>query len=364
MHGSPQPPAAGGAVAPGRPFDLRVSLTAFLDAAPDAMVIVGPDGVIRQLNRQAAQLFGYEPEELAGRSIETLIPARYRQVHPAVRSAYAEAPRLRPMGSGRELHGLRKDGSEFPAEISLGPVETPDGTFVTAAVRDLTERLRQQEESRRARQAIEQNDQLTAALREREILLQEVHHRVKNNLQVISSLINMQRRAVADAAARDALRDCQARVQAIGLIHEQLYRYADYARVPFADYVRGLVVHLSEALGSARVRVAFDVAPVALAVDKAIPCGLIVNELVTNAFKHAFPGDRGGTISVRLSQEASGRCELAVEDDGVGSPSGEPRTQSLGLHLVDTLVAQLRGVIVRRRDGGTSCTVSFPLEVA
>jgi len=364
MHGSPQRPAAGAATTPGDPFDLRVSLPAFLDAAPDAMVIVGPDGAIRHLNRQAAQIFGYETAELAGQSIEALIPERYRGTHSTSRTAYSSAPRLRPMGSGRELHGRRKDGSEFPAEISLGPVETPDGIFVTAAVRDLTERLRQEDENRRARRAIEITAELTAALREREILLQEVHHRVKNNLQVISSLINMQGRAVTDEAARAALRDCQARVQAIGLIHEQLYRYADYARVPFAEYVRGLVGNLAEALGGPGVRLDIDIAPVALAVDKAIPCGLIVNELVTNAFKHAFPAGRRGTIVVRLHEVAPGRCELSVEDDGVGMPAPPAGGHSLGLQLVDTLVAQLGGTFSRSAATGTACSVTFPVEAS
>ena len=206
--------------------------------------------------------------------------------------------------------------------------------------------------------------QLQAGLREREILLQEVHHRVKNNLQVISSLINMQRRRVGDGRAKAALLECQTRVQAIGLIHEQLYRYGDYARVPFAAYVQGLVGRLDEAFGSpGRVRVELDVSAVPLPVDKAIPCGLIVNELVTNAFKHAFPGDVHGTIRVRLADPVEGRVTLTVDDDGAGMPSApSPESTSLGLQLVQTLVAQLLGTLSFGVPPGTSCVVTFPLE--
>ncbi|MEZ5283272.1 MAG: sensor histidine kinase, partial [Vicinamibacterales bacterium] len=231
--------------------------------------------------------------------------------------------------------------------------------------RDLTERLRLAEESRAARRAIEIADELKASLREREILLQEVHHRVKNNLQVISSLINMQRRKVADESARLALLECQTRVQAIALIPEQLYMYADYARVPFTSYAQGLVANLSEALGSpGRVRVDLQVEPVSLAVDKAIPCGLIMNELVTNAFKHAFPGDRMGVIRVQLRALDQPGFELTVADDGVGMADGAAASGALGMQLVLTLVAQLGGTLTRAAGPGTAHTVRFAPEAA
>ncbi|MGE0814311.1 MAG: sensor histidine kinase [Vicinamibacterales bacterium] len=341
---------------------LGAGLAAFLDSAPDAMVVVGPDGTIHLANPLVCGLFGYRDGELRGQPIEALIPERYRRGHPPARAGYGREPRIRPMGTGRDLHALRKDGSEFPAEISLAPIDTPAGVFVIAAVRDISERLRLAEERRAARQAIEVADELKASLREREILLQEVHHRVKNNLQVISSLINMQRRAVADEAARTALVECQTRVQAIGLVHEQLYRAGDYARVPFSDYVRSLVTGLQQGLGSGRVRVQFDLESLSLRVDKAIPCGLIVNELVTNAFKHAFPDERPGTIQIRLTA-ADGRIALTVGDDGVGlHPSDDTAARSVGQALVRTLVEQVHGSLDVIESPGTRYTLSFPQE--
>lgn len=352
--------------AAGSPFVLGASVSAFLDAAPDAMVIVAPDGRVRVANQQARALFGYDDGELEGQPVEILIPPRYRTSHPLFRTGYGHEPRIRPMGTGRALFAQRKDGTEFPAEISLGPIATSDGVFVTAAVRDITERLRHAEEQRAARRAIEIADELQAGLREREILLQEVHHRVKNNLQVISSLINMQRRRVGDGRAQAALLECQTRVQAIGLIHEQLYRYGDYARVPFAAYVQGLVGRLDEAFGRpGRVRVQLDVSTAPLPVDKAIPCGLILNELVTNAFKHAFPGESRGTIRVRLEDPVDGRVRLTVEDDGAGMPpTATADAPSLGLQLVQTLVAQLQGALAHESTGGTRWVITFPLEAS
>lgn len=341
--------------------DLAASLPALLDAAPDAMVIVGADGGIRLANRQVRVLFGYAPSELIGQPVEVLIPERYRGSHEFHRKTYGAEPRTRPMGTGRDLWALRKDGTEFPAEISLGPIVTTQGLLVTAAIRDLTERLRHEADKREARRAIEIADALRANLKERETLLQEVHHRVKNNLQVISSLINIQRRAVADPTARAALTECQTRVQAIGLVHEQLYRFADYARVPFSTYVDSLASTIARAIGAEHITVALDIAVTLLPVDTAIPCGLIINELLTNAFKHAFPDGRAGGIRVGLHQAADGFCELTVADDGVGLPA-DGTGNSLGMHLVETLVAQLGGTLSSTSTRGTRHLVCFPVE--
>lgn len=342
--------------------DLAESLPALLDAAPDAMVIVGGDGRIRLANRQVRVVFGYDAAELVGRNVEVLIPERYRGHHQHFRADYGAEPRTRPMGTGRDLWARRKNGSEFPAEISLGPIVTPRGLLVTAAIRDLTDRLRLEAEKREARRAIEIADALRTNLRERETLLQEVHHRVKNNLQVISSLISIQRRSVADPVARAALTECQTRVQAIGLVHEQLYRFADYARVPFSDYVRTLVATVTQAIGASNVEVSLDISVGQLPVDKAIPCGLIVNELLTNAFKHAFPDGRPGRVAIALHRCSDGPLELTVTDDGVGLPDA-PATISLGLHLVETLVAQLGGTFSSTPGPGARHLVRFAVEI-
>jgi two-component sensor histidine kinase/CHASE1-domain containing sensor protein len=206
--------------------------------------------------------------------------------------------------------------------------------------------------------------QLSASLGEREVLLQEVHHRVKNNLQVISSLINMQLRTVEAGPARAALQEYQSRVEAIALIHEQLYRSKDYARVPFSEYARTLVANVFDAAADpGRVRPDVDIEDVAVPVDKAIPCGLLLNELLTNALKHAFPGDGRGTVTVRLSR-AGDELVLLVADDGVGLPAGFDLkvSESLGMELVTTLVEQLGATLDVSNAPGARFEIRFTLE--
>jgi two-component sensor histidine kinase len=196
-----------------------------------------------------------------------------------------------------------------------------------------------------------------ASLKEKEVLLKEIHHRVKNNLQVISSLLNLQARYLPDPAARAIFSQSQNRVQSIALVHERLYESADLSHVDFGKYIAVLldnVFDTYDAAGRGIVNI-IDVGDVHLTVDVAIPCGLIVNELVTNALKHAFPDGRAGTVRVSLAESPEGILDLMVQDDGVGMPAGiDPRkTVSLGLDLVITFAEQLNAEVTINREGGT-----------
>ncbi len=207
---------------------------------------------------------------------------------------------------------------------------------------------------------------LRASLREKEVLLQEIHHRVKNNLQVISSLLSLQSRSVADPQASDVLRDSQARVKSMALVHEKLYRSADLERIDFAEYAQGLTAQLRRtyAAQSDHLTLEVDADDCRLDVDTAIPCGLILNELVANALKHAFPDGRPGRVAVTVRQPTPGRLQLEVHDDGVGFPPGFDfrNSPSLGLQLVHTLVSQINGTLeFESRPGATRLLMVFPL---
>lgn len=349
-----------------------------LDAAPTGMLMSDEAGTIVLVNRHVEGIFGYRRGELVERAVESIVPEAVRSRHEGLRATFFENPTVRMMGAGRDLHGTRKDGTDVPVEVGLSPVVTRRGRFVLASIADATERRRAEAEREdllarmktlnlelEAR-VVGRTAALSRALEEREVLLKEVHHRVKNNLQVISSMINMQVRQLGEGSGRDALVDCRSRVQTIALIHERLYQSGDYANVPFSEYIRSLVTNVVEALGTARAAITLEltVDEVRLGVDQAIPCGLILNELITNAFKHAFVGASRGHIQVRLRNDtACGAVVLAVIDDGVALPAGfEPRTvSSLGMVLVATLVDQLDGRLELRAVGshGKEFRVTF-----
>ncbi|MGF1627036.1 MAG: PAS domain S-box protein, partial [Alphaproteobacteria bacterium] len=175
-----------------------------VEAAPNAMVMIGASGRIEMVNAQTEAMFGYPRDAMLGQDIEMLVPERFRPRHPALRGAFFGEPRSRPMGAGRDLYGLHSDGSEFPVEIGLNPIETEDGIMVLSAIVDISDR--KQKEAR-----------IETALKEKDLLLAEIHHRVKNNLQVVHSLLDLQSAQISDRAVREMLRESQNRVQSMAL---------------------------------------------------------------------------------------------------------------------------------------------------
>jgi PAS domain S-box-containing protein len=350
-----------------------------IEAAPTGMLMMDEDGAIVLVNAQVEKLFGYPRAELLGQKIEMLVPVRFRVRHPHFRKDFFGDPKARAMGGGRDLYGLRKNGTEIPIEIGLNPLRTSDGDFVLSSVVDITERKRGDQEREdlleqlRALNAdleqrvYDRTAQLSATLREREVLLQEIHHRVKNNLQVISSLINMQARQLEDGSSRDALAECQTRVLAIALIHEKLYQSKDYSRVRFSEYAKSLASNIFSATGTSpdAVSLRLETEDVSLGVDKAIPCGLILNELITNALKHGFPAAMMGTVTVDLRKCGENAISISVSDNGIGMPEKIEfkDSPSLGLSLVHTLVEQLEGQLEILHGGGTTFRVTFPMGV-
>ncbi len=313
---------------------------------PLAFVIWGPDRRILDWNRRASMVFGWGLEEVLGRDVEDLlVPASDRS---KVGSVVEQLLNVRTPSFSRNRN-LTKDGQEIVCEWYNSVLHGPGGELeaVVSLGLDVTERERATE-------------QLRASLDEKQTLLRELQHRVKNNLQIVHTLLGLQREQVSGEAGRE-LRNSQGRVRAMSLVHEKLVPSGDAARVDFGAYLRELLAQqlkvFGEVNGRLKSRVLVD--GVDLSLGTATLCGLIVNELVTNSLKHAFPEGRPGTIEVRMEHPDDWR--LTVHDDGVGLPASQEhgKGDSVGLMLVSTLVRQLRGRIERLPGPGTGFAISF-----
>lgn len=222
---------------------------------------------------------------------------------------------------------------------------------------DLTERKRVEKMLRQS------EERIRASLAEKDVLLKEIHHRVKNNMQVISSLVDLQTAVVEDVAMKELLEDIKHRVRSMALVHEKLYQAGDLANVEFSDYAKSLLSYLWHTHKTEKLNVKLDTAlePIHLPVTTAVPCGLILNELVSNAFKHAFKGRDSGKVIITLRVNDQDKAQLTVRDDGIGLPSEKDwrQTTTLGLRLVQMLAEQVRAAVDVRSDAGTEFLITF-----
>ncbi len=314
---------------------LEAKFQGLLESAPDGIVVIDTNGRITIVNSETEKLFKYTKAELIGESIEILVPDHFKTAHVKYRDEYILNPHTRPMGAGRYLTGRKKDGSEFPVEISLSPLETEQGMLVTSIVRDITDRRRAE-------------DQIKSSLREKEVLLKEIHHRVKNNLQITSSLLRLQSDYIKDDYAKELFTESQNRIRSMALVHEKLYQSNDLSKINFIDYVKTLSNLLLRSYSADAEKVNLNVqgAELFLGIDIAVPCGLIINELISNCLKHAFPPGRNGKVMIVIERK-NNKVSLSVTDNGVGFPQNfdYEQTSSLGLQLVRTLTKQLGGDI-------------------
>jgi PAS domain S-box-containing protein len=343
---------------PARPAPLPQQLAiaearyrALVEQIPAVTFMASLEGGLNDVyvSPQVEALLGFSQEEWM--SDPTLW---FRQLHPQDRELWnLEFARGCATGGPfrAECRFLSKKGEVVwvHGEARLIPDESGRPVLLQGVAFDITE-------GKRAEEVVKNS------LREKELLLKEIHHRVKNNLQITSSLLRLQAGKLADAGVRQLLRESQDRIRSMALVHDMLYRSQDLARVDFAEYVRTLVVQLFRSYNaSGRIRPVVELEPLVLGVDLAVPCGLIINELVANALKHAFPGERRGEVRVRMTA-ANDRFTLSVRDDGVGLP---PRidyldTETLGLQLVRMLTEQIEGQFHLETTSGTEFVVRFP----
>ena len=335
-------------------FSLRESEARYrvlAELSPDAThVVVG--GKFVYANAAAARLLGAkDAQELIGRSpLEIATPEYHEIVRERIRRVLEEAAPQPLM----ESRWRRLDGSIVDVEVASGPIPWNGARAVQVVTRDISERKRSER-------------RLLESVQEKEVLLREIHHRVKNNLQIISSLLSLQVRVVKDGEAAGMLRDSQVRIQSMAMVHETLYRSSNLASVDFGEYVRVLAAQLFRTYAADRdsVELQVETDAVQLDIDRAVPLGLIFAELFSNALKHAFPENKGGTIHVAFRHASPDMLILAVADTGGGlntRTAGSGDGASLGLRLVEMLLHQIGGNLETQSTGGTEFRVLLPAE--
>jgi PAS domain S-box-containing protein len=325
------------------------------DFAPTAYFTVNEKGAVAEANLTAASLLDRPRAELVGRMFSGFIHREDQDVWYLHLKRMLEAADFQTF----QLRLVQHDNGVFDANLECMLVEDRHSVckHIRIAATDISG-LKRAEAALR-----ESNERLQVAHDEKEVLLKEIHHRVKNNMQVITSLLALQADALPDPAMRDAFKDVVRRVRSMALVHEKLYLSTDLARVEFADYVKSLLKYLwnSYETSASGIRLKLDLQPVSLTVSAAIPCGLILNELVVNSMKHAFYGRDHGQVDVSLRNIENGRVQLCVCDDGVGLPPGFVWSESktLGLRLVMILAVQMHASVVVSSGKGTEFTINF-----
>jgi PAS domain S-box-containing protein len=325
-----------------------------LNSIGDAVITTDIESRVLQMNPIAEKLTGWSIEEAKFKPLESVF-----HIINAVTEEQMESPVKKVIEKG-VIQGLANNtalisrtGETYQIADSAAPIRKSSGEILGAVLvfRDVTEKYIA-------------DAKIKASLMEKEVLLREVHHRVKNNLQILYSLLILQEDSVQDKAALKVLQDSQSRVQSMALIHKKLYQAEDLRNINLREYTEELVGELAStyARQNQNISIEIDAEPVPVNVDTAIPCGLILNELISNALKYAFPDNRTGKVEIRIVSYDQ-EILLVVRDNGVGFPDKvhyDKVSESIGLNLVETLSQQLNGTVIFKQSNGTEVTVRFP----
>jgi PAS domain S-box-containing protein len=322
-------------------------LSLITDNMVDLITRTDPNGVYQYVSPSARKIIGYEPENLLGKNVLDFVhPDDLDKFKIALikskESGYLDEPEYRYKKSTGDYVWLETVGTPI-----FGHENKLKG-FIRSS-RDIDDRKYAEE-------------QIKASLEEKEVLLKEIHHRVKNNMQIISSLLSLQSRNIKGGKELEIFKESQNRVKSMAMIHENLYRTPNLARINFKDYIQNLIsgLFMSYGINQDTVKTEMDLNNILLDIDTAIPCGLILNELMSNSLKHAFPEGKKGKINISLLEEGN-KLKMIVGDDGSGFPDEIDfrNTDSLGLKLINTLVNQLKGEIELEKSKGTKFIIKF-----
>jgi len=317
-----------------------------------ALVVLDPEWIIKDINKATQGLLGYDEHELIGGRCGIIFNEENNDTSQVFRKHGLGELMDKDSVASIATNFVHKDGTDIPILLSGSVMRDNQGKVngIVCVATDITERKKTEEKVRQS-------------LVEKELLLRELHHRVKNNMQVIISLMALESRNTKSESLKSSLLECQNRVRAMGLVHERLYCSTDLTNVDFHEYVRNVLQELRVALGTDQrnIQVHMDLHPVSLAIDQAVPCGLLINELITNALKHAFPAGHHGTLTISLREREHALVDIRIADDGIGvvDDFNLEQSKTLGLRLVSSLIRQLQGNIEISRSHGTCFDISF-----
>jgi len=318
-----------------------------VESSDDAILTKSIDGTITSWNKGAEQTYGYSAAEILGKNISILAPLELKKETSELIEKIKRGEKIQHYRTLR----LKKDKTPINVSITISPVFDSYGELVNFSIisRDIT----QQKEA---------ENKIKRALNEKELLLREIHHRVKNNMQIVLSLLNLQTQYVETDEAAEILQEAQNRVKAMATIHEKLYQSADLSTIDFPDYIHSLIsgIFFSHEIKEGQVESIIEIEQIKLNIETAVPCGLIISELVSNSLKHAFPFGKTGIIRVELKSQDN-LFKLTVSDNGIGFPEGLDfeNANSLGLQLVNNLIRQIDGDIKLDRSEGTKFIITF-----
>ncbi len=333
--------------------NLRLSEEKFrkvTETATDAIITIDSSSCILFCNKSVERIFGYRPSELIGKDLKILMPGRLKERHSKAMQQYLMTGKKTITWSSFETTAWHKREFEVPIELSFSEITQNGSKNFTAIIRDITDR-------KNVRMKMERT------IKEKEILLREIHHRVKNNLQVISSLLSLQSGRVKDKEALEILKISRDRIRSMALIHEKLYKSEEVVNINIREYLQELISYLysSYNIDLNEIKLNLDVKETNLELETLIPVSLIVNELISNALKHGFPEYQDNAeISLKLGGEGN-RYILEISNNGKEFPEDIDfrNTESLGLQLVNTLSEQINGSLTLVKDGKTTFILNF-----
>lgn len=369
-------------------IDIDIGFDVIFEHSLDGIIVINSLGIVERLNPAAENIFGYSRNELLGQNISILMPSPLREEHDDYLARYNSTGQSKIIGRDRDIYALKKDGLEIPVELAVSEIKGEEKHYFLGTIKDITIRKQQERELNESNtklelrvhertaelelankileteiQQKEQAQVITAAsLREKEIFLKEIHHRVKNNLQLIISILNLHKAKAKDKHGLQTVLEIQERIYAIAHLHETLYQSGDFGRIQVDKYIRRLVGHLIQSANEGKeISINYDIEPISLSLDDSLPCGLVVNEVVLNCLKHAFLDIKLPQIDITLKRNYQREVTISVKDNGIGFPSNFllDSVDSVGMHLVKKLTEKLGATLSVNNNSGAEVKVTF-----